>query len=324
MQPSHDSQRSAGRKHHRHRGVVDPQIADTERGIRAVKRSFAALMVTAVLQVVVVALSGSVALLADTLHNFGDAFTAIPLWVAFHLSRRPPTKRFTYGWGRLEDLAGVLIVLVILVSAVAAGYESFMRFLQPKPVKLLWVVAVAAIVGFAGNEFVARYRIKIGKEINSAALEADGHHARMDGLVSLGVLISSLGVWLGYPLVDPIVGLLITSTILKIVWDSGRSVFLRLMDAVDPEIVDKVRRAASEATGVRDVSEVRARWIGHRLHAEVNLAVAPTLSVAQAHDISRNVQHGILHDLSYISNVLIHMDPLDTSGEKHHRINHEQ
>jgi cation diffusion facilitator family transporter len=312
-----------GPKHHHHHGVIDPQITDTERGIRAVKRSFGALMVTAVFQVGVVALSGSVALLADTLHNFGDAFTALPLWIAFHLSHRPPSKRFTYGWGRLEDLAGVFIVFVILASAVAAGYESFMRFLQPRPVKILWVVAIAAIVGFAGNELVARYRIKIGKEINSAALEADGHHARMDGLVSLGVLCSALGVWLGYPLVDPIVGLLITLTILKIVWDAGKSVFLRLMDAVDPEIVDQIGDLAGQTAGVKDVSEVRVRWVGHRLHAEVNLAVAPDLSISEAHDISRDVQHGILHDLPFLSNILIHVDPTDSSGEAHHRMNPE-
>jgi cation diffusion facilitator family transporter len=198
-----------------------------------------------------------------------------------------------------------------------------MRFLQPRPVRLLWVVAVTAIAGFAGNELVARYRIKIGKEINSAALEADGHHARMDGLVSLGVLFSALGVWLGYPLVDPIVGLLISLTILKIVWDAGKSVFLRLMDAVDPEIVNQIKSIVAEAAGVQDVSEVRARWIGHRLHAEVNPAVAPELSVTDAHDISRDVQHDILHDLPFLSNILIHVDPLDRSGEAHHRANPE-
>jgi cation diffusion facilitator family transporter len=316
MQPRNGAQDSTGHKHHH--GVVDPRITDTEQGIRAVKWSFCFLMATAVLQVAVVAISGSVALLADTLHNFGDAFTSLPLWIAFHLARRPPTRTFTHGWGRMEDLAGVLIVALILASAVAAGYESLMRFLEPRPVKMLWVVAAAAVIGFAGNELVARFRIKVGKDISSAALEADGHHARIDALVSLGVLASAFGLWLGYPIVDPIVGLMITLTILKIVWDSGKMIFLRLMDGVDPGVVDDIRRATGRAEEVQAVSEVRARWIGHRLHAEVNLAVAATLSVREAHDISKKVQHAILHELPHLSNVLIHVDPPDASGEFYH------
>jgi cation diffusion facilitator family transporter len=308
---------------HRH-GVVDPKIVTTERGKWAVKWSFIALMVTATMQLVVVYLSDSMALLADTLHNFGDAFTAIPLWIAFNLARRKPTKRFTYGWGRIEDLAGVLIVLVVLASAVAAGYESIDRFFQPRAVKLLWIVATAALIGFAGNELVARFRIKVGKEIKSAALIADGRHARVDGLTSLGVLFSALGIWLGYPLADPIVGLLITAAILKIVWKTGKSVFMRLMDGIDPEVPEEIRQITSGVERVHDVAEIRVRWIGHQLHAEVNLAVAPALTVADAHKISTNVRNEILHELPYISNVVIHADPQDLSGEDFHRVNHEK
>jgi cation diffusion facilitator family transporter len=319
MQKSHSHKTDHAQHTHQH-GVVDPKVVTTERGKWAVKWSFVALMATALLQLVVVSLSGSVALLADTLHNFGDAFTAIPLWIAFNLARRKPTKRFTYGWGRLEDLAGVLIVLVILASAVAAGYESFARFFQPQPVKMLWTVVAAAVIGFAGNELVARFRIKVGKEIKSTALEADGQHARVDGLTSLSVLFSALGVWLGYPLTDPIVGLLITLAILKIVWDAGKSVFMRLLDGVDPEVTDQIKQVVSRVDGVRDISEIRVRWIGHRLHAEVNMAVASTLSVADAHKISTKVRNEILHELPYISNVVIHVDPLGLSGEDFHRI----
>jgi cation diffusion facilitator family transporter len=300
--------------------VVDPKIVTTERGKRAVKWSFIALMVTATMQLVVVYLSDSMALLADTLHNFGDAFTAIPLWIAFNLARRKATKRFTYGWGRIEDLAGVLIVLVILASAVAAGYESIDRFFQPRPVKLLWTVVSAALIGFVGNELVARFRIKVGKEIKSAALVADGRHARVDGLTSLGVLFSALGIWLGYPLADPIVGLLITAAILKIVWETGKSVLMRLLDGVDPEVPDKIRQITSGVQRVRDIAEIRVRWIGHQLHAEVNLTVASTLSVAEAHKICINVRNEILHELPYISNVVIHADPQGLSGEAFHRV----
>jgi len=320
MQQSHfhESHDDAGHAHQH--GVIDPKMVSSERGKKAVKWSFMALMMTALLQVAVVSLSGSVALLADTLHNFGDAFTALPLWIAFNLARRKPTKRFTYGWGRIEDLAGVIILLVIVASAVAAGYESIIRFFQPRQVKLLWAVVAAALIGFAGNEFVARFRIKVGKEIKSAALEADGHHARIDGLTSLGVLISVLGIWLGYPLSDPIVGLLITLAILKIAWEAGKSVFMRLLDGVDPEVVDEIKLTVRKVEGVRKVSEIRVRWIGHQLHAEVNLAVAATLSVAEAHQISKNARHEILHQLPYLSNALIHVDPPDVSGEEFHRI----
>jgi cation diffusion facilitator family transporter len=197
--------------------VVDPTILTTERGIWAVKWSLVGLMLTAVLQVVIVYISGSVALLADTIHNFGDAATAIPLWIAFLLARRKPSKRFTYGYGRVEDLAGVAIVFMILFSAVVAGYESIQRIFQPQEVKYLWAVVAASLIGFIGNEAVALFRIKVGKEIGSAALVADGYHARVDGLTSLAVLFGVVGVWLGYPLADPIVGLLITIAILKIV-----------------------------------------------------------------------------------------------------------
>lgn len=306
-------------KHKHQHGVIDSKITTSERGKQAVKWSFVALMATALLQVVVVSLSGSVALLADTLHNFGDAFTALPLWIAFRLAGRKPTRRFTYGWGRVEDLAGVLIVLVILASAIAAGYESVLRLLDPRPVTLLWTVVAAALIGFAGNELVARFRIKIGKQIKSAALEADGQHARIDGLVSLGVLLSALGTALGYSLSDPIVGLLITLTILKIAWDSGKSVLMRLLDGVDPEVVDEIEEAAAQAQGVHDVTEIRVRWIGHQLHAEVNLAVAAELSIADAHKILKNARHEIMHRLPYLSNVLIHVDPPAASGEAFHR-----
>ncbi len=305
-------------------GAVDPSIITTERGIWAVKWSFIGLFPTALLQLIIVLLTGSVALFADTIHNFGDAATAIPLWIAFLLARRAASKRFTYGYGRVEDLAGVAIVLIILLSAILAGYESINRFFNPQPIELIWAVMLASIVGFTGNEIVALFRIKIGKEIGSAALIADGYHARVDGLTSLAVLIGAIGVWLGYPLADPIVGLIITFTILKIVWDSGKSVFTRLLDGVDPEVIDEINHTISHINGVQDVGEIRVRWLGHRLHAEVNIAVDPVLSVEEGHEIAKEVRHELLHHLKYLSNATIHIDPLNASGEKYHSIaNHE-
>jgi cation diffusion facilitator family transporter len=301
-------------------GAVDPSILTTQRGIWAIKWSFIGLFATAAFQIVIVMFSGSVALLADTIHNIGDAATAIPLWIAFRLARREPTKRFTYGYGRIEDLAGVAIVFTILLSAVVAAYESIDRFFHPQTVKYLWMVIVASVIGFIGNEAVAQFRIKVGKEIGSAALIADGHHARVDGLTSLAVLFGAVGVWLGYPLADPVIGLLITAAILRIVWESGKSIFTRMLDGVDPEVIDEIRQAVNHIAGVSDISDVRVRWLGHRLHAELNIAVSPELSVEKGHEIAKEVQHRLLHQLRYLSNATVHVDPVGASGEAYHRI----
>lgn len=319
MKVEHKRDHSQHAHDHTH-GVVDPSLFTTQRGIWAVQWSFLGLMVTALLQVIVVALSGSVALLADTIHNFGDAATAIPLWVAFQVARRKPSRQFTYGYGRVEDLAGVAIVLTILFSAIVAGYESIDRLFHPRAVEHLWAVTAASVIGFLGNEAVAIFRTRVGREIGSAALVADGYHARVDGLTSLAVLLGALGVWLGYPLADSIVGLLITLAILRIAWKSGKTVFTRLLDGVDPEVVDEICHAARHVSGVRDVAEVRVRWLGHRLHAEVNVAVDAGLSVGKGHEIACEVQHQLLHHLRYLSIATIHVDPADASGEEYHAI----
>jgi cation diffusion facilitator family transporter len=317
----HRHDHNHGRRGHRHtHGAVDPTVATSERGIWAIKWSFVGLMATALLQLVVVLLSGSVALLSDTIHNFGDAATAIPLGIAFALTRLGVSRRFTFGYGRVEDLAGVVIVLIILFSAVVAGYQALERLISPQPVGFLWMVAAASLVGFIGNEAVAVFRIRVGREIGSAALVADGYHARTDGWTSLAVLAGAVGVWLGYPLADPIVGLLIAGAILVIVWQSGKAVFTRLLDGVEPEAIEEIRHAASQVPGVEDVSEVRARWLGHRLHAEVNVAVNPDLSVAEGHAIACEVHHQLLHHLSYLSGAVIHIDPVQEAGEEHHRV----
>jgi cation diffusion facilitator family transporter len=309
---------SEGREHTH--GTIDPTIASTERGIWAIKWSFVGLLLTAVFQIAIVWLSGSVALLADTIHNFGDASTAIPLWIAFRLARRKPSKRFTYGYGRVEDLAGVIIVLTILFSAVVAGYESVQRLLHPRLVQYLWAVVAASVIGFLGNEAVAIFRIRVGKEMGSAALVADGYHARVDGLTSLAVLLGAIGVQLGFPLADPIVGLLITVAILRIVWESGKAVFTRLLDGVDPDVIDEIEHATAHVPGVCEVGEVRVRWLGHQLHAEVNLAVSAELSVEDGHRIAKEVRHQLLHHLRYLENAIVHVDPRDASGETYHRI----
>src|SRR5215813_7604267 len=309
--------------HHPHahtHGTVDPTIVTTQRGLWAIKWSFIGLGATACIQVVIVGMSGSVALLADTIHNFGDAATALPLWMAFVLARRPPSKRFTYGLGRAEDLAGVLMVGLILCSAMVAGYQSLSRLLNPQPIAYLGAVAIAALIGFLGNEAVALLRLKVGKEIGSAALMADGYHARADGWTSLAVLVGTIGTWFGYPIVDPIVGCVITLAIGRIVWESGAAIFTRLLDGVEPTVLAEVKHAVWHTPGVHEVTQVRVRWVGHWLHAELNIAVSPQLSVAQGHAIATAVRHQLLHHMPHLANAMIHVDPVEASGEEHHRV----
>src|SRR5438093_3782519 len=306
---------------HRHtHGTVDPTLVSTQRGLWAIKWSFVGLSATALIQVVIVLMSGSVALLADTIHNFGDGVTALPLWIAFVLARRPPSPRFTYGLGRAEDLAGVVIVVLIFCSAMVAGYESLSRLFNPQPIAYLGAVAVAAVLGFLGNEAVALLRLKVGKEIGSAALIADGYHARVDGWTSLAVLVGTGGAWFGYPIVDAMIGLVITVAILRIVWESGATIFTRLLDGVDPTILEDITHAVRHLPEVQEVTQVRVRWVGHRLHAELNIAVQPQLSVAQGHAVAAEVRHQLLHHVLHLANAVIHVDPLDASGEEHHRV----
>ena len=304
---------------HRH-GVVDPPLLTSKRGIWALKWSLLGLMATALFQLTIVLYSGSVALLADTIHNFGDALTAVPLWIAFRMSVWKQTKRYTYGYGRMEDLAGIAIVFTILFSAILAGYESIGRLFHPQTVRFVWAVIIAAIIGFSGNEAVAVFRLRVGKEIESAALIADGHHARIDGLASLAVFFGALGIYFGYPLADPFVGIIITVAILRIVWVSGKEVLTRIIDGVDPAIPDEIRDATIHTEGVREVTQVRVRWSGHRLLADVNIAVDPLIPVEAGHTIATDVRHHLLHHLTYLSNVVVHVDPVHASGEEHHLV----
>ena len=314
-----------GGEHSHAHGYVDASIATSDRGLWAIKWSFILLFVTAILQITVFYFSRSVGLLADTIHNFGDAATAIPLGIAFLFARLKPTKRFPFGYGRVEDLAGIAVVLTILTSAVVAGYEAVQRIIHPQPVGYLWAVVVASIIGFLGNEGVAVFRIKVGKEIGSAALIADGYHARTDGWTSLAVLVGAIGVWLGYPMADPIVGIGITVAILFIVWDSVKIVLTRALDGMEPNVVDDIAQTARHVAGVEEVTEVRARWIGHRMHAEVNITVMPQLTVAQAHAIATQVHRELMHKLQVLERAVIHTDPVGESGEDHHLAeNYEQ
>lgn len=303
---------------------VDAALETSERGIWALKVSLIGLGLTASFQLVVVFISGSVALFADTVHNFSDALTAVPLWIAFVLGRRAASRRYTYGFGRAEDLAGVFIVVMIALSAAIAGWESIQRLFDPQPLTNIgWVIA-AAIIGFAGNEAVAIFRIRIGKEIGSAALVADGYHARADGFTSLAVLFGALGVLAGFPIADAIVGLLITVAILFVLRSAARDIWHRLMDAVDPQIVDELESAA-KVYGVEEVNDLRVRWLGHRLEAELAIVVDADLPTQSSHAIGEAVRHALFHAQPMLAAASVHIDPCDHHGrDAHEQVAHHE
>lgn len=288
---------------------VDSALEGSAQGIRAVKISLVALGITAALQLLVVAISGSVALLADTIHNFSDALTAVPLWIAFVLSRRPATRRYTYGYGRAEDLAGLFVVAMIALSAVLAAYEATRRLIDPAPIQNLGWVAAAGVIGFLGNEWVALFRIRVGRRIGSAALVADGLHARTDGLTSLAVVVGAVGVWLGFPAADPIVGLVISVAIVMVLYSAARDVFRRLMDGVDSQLVDGAEASLASAPGVRAVRSLRIRWIGHTLHAEADVEVESDMSLRDSHRIAHAAEQHLLQTVPKLSGASIHTSP---------------
>jgi cation diffusion facilitator family transporter len=285
--------------------------------MRALFVSLSGLLVTAGLQLVVFSISGSVGLLADTIHNFADAFTALPIGVALLIARKSPTKRYTYGFGRAEDLAGLAVLLVITGSAGLAAWEAVSRIVHPQHVSNLSWVAAAGTIGFIGNEIAARYRMRVGRRIGSAALVADGNHARTDGFASLAVVAGAIGVALGWRLADPIVGLVITGAILAVLRGAVRDIYRRLMDAVDPALVDQVQREAAGVDGVHHVDNVRIRWIGHELRAELNLTVDGNLKVSQAHDVAELVRHRLFHHVHRLADATIHTDPATAGSDPH-------
>lgn len=288
---------------------IDGALESSAAGIRAVKISLVALGATSIAQLAIVVVSGSVALLADTIHNFSDALTAIPLWIAFALGTKAATRRYTYGFGRAEDLAGLFVVAMITLSAIIAGIESIRRLINPVPIEHVGWVAAAGLVGFIGNEVVAIYRIRVGRRIGSAALIADGLHARTDGFTSLAVVFGAGGVAVGFPLADPIIGLVITVAILAVLRTAVRDIFRRLMDAVDPEFVDSAEAALAAEPGVTAVRSVKMRWIGHRLHADAELDIDPSTSLADAHRIAHEAEHTLTHAVPKLSTALVHAYP---------------
>lgn len=305
--------------------ATDQSFLDNQAGIRTVWLALGLLLLTTLLQIIIFWLSGSVALLADTAHNLVDALNSLPLLIAFYLARRAPTRRYNYGFGKAEDVAGIFIVLSIAVSAGFILWESFPKLLNPEPLTNVGWVAAAAIIGALGNEAVAWIQIRTGRQIGSAALEADGLHARADGLTSLAVLVAAIGSWLGFPIVDPIIGLLIGVMILFITRQAAVTMWHRLMDAIEPELLGQAEQIIEQNTEIRDLRRIRMRWMGNRLHAEVHAAVDPQLTTAESHAIAERVRHNLFHNVPRLAEVVVHVEPWAANGDTYHQetIHHE-
>lgn len=295
---------------HSHGGPsADRSLESTAEGTRAVFVSLGGLAVTAAVELTLSLLTGSVALLADTVHNFADALTAVPLALAFRMGRRPPTRRYTYGFGRAEDLAGISIVGFMATSTAVAAYEAIHRLMHPAQLHGTAWVAVAGVVGFAGNELVAAYRIRVGRRIGSAALEADGMHARTDGLTSLAVVIGAIVVAAGAQNADPAVALAITAVITVVLLGTVRQMYRRLMDSVDPELVAQVEKSLLAVDGVEAVDSVRIRWVGHDLRADIDVVSDSGLTLVEAHAIATEAHHRLLHEVPRLAEAVIHTNP---------------
>ena len=309
-----------GHSHQHNALVTDNAFVANEEGIRTVWIALAALAVTSVIQIVIYILSGSVALFADTVHNIGDGLNSIPLLIAFYLTRRAATRRYTYGFARAEDVAGIFIVLSIAISAGIIFWESIQKLVHPEPLTNLGWLALAAVVGFIGNELVALLQIRVGRRIGSAAMVADGMHARTDGLTSLAVLVAVAGSWLGYPIVDPIIGILIGVAILFITWDATKTMWYRLMDAIEPEHLQRAEEVIQQQTEIRAVQWLRMRWLGHRLHADIGIVVDPSLTTAASHHIAEHLRHDLFHALPFLSEIMVHIDPWSPQPDEHHHL----
>ncbi|HSH05712.1 MAG TPA: cation diffusion facilitator family transporter [Anaerolineae bacterium] len=303
--------------------IADPAFKNNEEGIRTVWIALALLTLTTLLQVVIYLYSGSVALLADTVHNLGDGLNSLPLLIAFYLARRPATRRYTYGFHRAEDVAGIIIVLSIMFSAGYIFYESINKLFNPNTITNIGAVAAAAIIGFIGNELVATIQIRTGRKIGSAALITDGLHARTDGLTSLAVLIAAGGVWIGVPIIDPLIGLTIGVAILFITRDATISVWYRLMDAIEPDIYTKAEAIAHDQVkhheGLEEIRRLRMRWHGHRLHADLHIAVQPQLTTIEGHELAEQVRLGLFKQLPLLSEILVHVEPWSEDPTTYHQ-----
>ena len=302
--------------------VVDGEMINNRRALRAVKISALGLGATAALQFAIVTISGSVALLSDALHNIGDVAGTLTLLVAFTIARRPSSDAYPFGWRRAEDLGGLVIVLAIAVSAGLAGWESIRALLGEHNITNTGWAFAAALAGIIGNEAVAVYKIRVGKEVDSPALVADGQHARTDGLASAGAAIGIAGAWIGLPVLDPLAGLAITGAIVWILIDVGRPVLRRLLDAIEPDVIARMQEVAAAVDGVEGVHDLKARRAGRIVLVQLHVDLPPDLPLRDAHAIAEQVRHEIMHHDPQVASVQIHVDPAGEHDEAHRETAH--
>ena len=297
----HDTEHSHGHVH----GIAPVGAS----ALRVVGVSSLVLAVVAALELTAAVVVGSAGVLADGLHNLGDVSTTLALAVAFVLSRRAPTRRFPYGYHRSEDLAGLLVLGLIVASAVASGVTSIEHLLHSQPLTNAPLALGVALAGFAGNEAVAQYKIRAGRRMSSMSLVADGRHSRIDGLASLGAAAGVLGAALGAAVLDPVAGLVITAIIATVAWETARTVTGRLLDEADASLVATIEEVAGGTPGVLAVHDVRARWVGRRVLAEVTLELARDTTLASAHAQGEEVRHRLYHEIDPLNEVIVHLDP---------------
>ncbi|TME10975.1 MAG: cation transporter [Chloroflexi bacterium] len=292
--------------------TADHHHAPSDEGAatRAVVVSAAVLGAAAAIEFAASASGRSAGVLADALHNAGDVLTTLVLLAAFAVARRPATRRFTSGFGRVEDVATLVIILIIVFTAAAAAFESLGRLLSSEgySISRIGPSLLAAAIGVVANLGVSEYKIRVGRRIRSLALEADGIHSRLDALVSAGAFAGLGLAWMGIAIADPLTGLAITIAIVYILAGTVGRLVLRMMDAVDPDLIDQIASAARSVKGVLGVHDVRARWVGRELVAMMHIDCAPNASLIQAHDIAQAVQQEVELQVPAV-HLDVHMDP---------------
>jgi cation diffusion facilitator family transporter len=283
-------------------------LTDDRAANRAVIVSAVALAIASAVEFATSISGHSAGVLADALHNAGDVLTTLVLLVAFAVARRPATRRFTSGFGRVEDVATLVIVLVIVFTAAAAALESLGRLLSTQGYSNSVPAMGAAIVGVIANLSVSEYKIRVGRRIRSMALEADGLHSRLDALVSAGAFLGLLLAWMGFAIADPLAGIAVTIAIVYILAGTVGRLVLHMMDAVDPEVIEHITKAAASVKGVLGVHDVRARWVGRELVAVLHVDCPADSTLAQAHDIAQAVEQEVEHQVPAV-HLDVHMDP---------------
>ena len=277
--------------------------------MRAIVVSSAGLLLTSSFELAITVLSGSVALLSDAIHNLGDVFTTVGVYIGFRLSRRSGTTRYPYGFGRAEDLAGIVILLAIWSSAVLAGWQSYEKLVSGRGTSHLALGMVAAVIGIIGNQLVARYKLRVGREIKSAPLLVDARHSWLDTIASAGALAGLIGVAAGLRIADPLAGFAITLLIIHIGVDATRDVARRLMDENDEAVAEAIAHVASHVRGVVRVDDVRARWLGREVEARVRVGLPVETSFTDAHEVAHRVRDAVRRDVPDLRDVVVEPVP---------------